>query len=227
MASQPGNAREASTVPGMAERPAHPAAGTMGMRPAGAVRRRNWRMPALVLAVCLAPVVASYLLYYTNPPAGRTNYGELVEPQVDVPDFAASTLAGQPFRWSSELRGRWVMVTTAPAACDADCRARLWAMRQVRLTAGKDRDRVERLWIVTDGGSPDAALLAEHEGLIVVRADGALSAGLFAPASNAVQAGHVWMVDPMAHVMMRFPTGADPNRMKRDLARLLRASRIG
>jgi len=31
----------------------------------------------------------------------------------------------------------------------------------------------------------------------------------------------------LGHVMMRFPVDVDPNRMKKDIARLLRASRVG
>ncbi len=40
-------------------------------------------------------------------------------------------------------------------------------------------------------------------------------------------ADHIWVVDPLGNLMMRFPSNADPNRTKRDLAKLLRASRIG
>ncbi|MCX7272668.1 MAG: cytochrome C oxidase subunit I, partial [Burkholderiales bacterium] len=46
------------------------------------VQRRRQRLKLLaVLAVCAAPVIASYVTYYVIKPDGRTNYGELVEPQ--------------------------------------------------------------------------------------------------------------------------------------------------
>ena len=35
----------------------------------------------LLFLVFAAPVIASYLTYYVFPPSGRTNYGELIEPQ--------------------------------------------------------------------------------------------------------------------------------------------------
>ena len=35
-----------------------------------------------VLAVTIAPVIASYVMYYGVKPEGRTNYGDFVEPQV-------------------------------------------------------------------------------------------------------------------------------------------------
>jgi hypothetical protein len=35
------------------------------------------------------------------------------------------------------------------------------------------------------------------------------------------------MIDPLGNLMMRFPKDADPNRIKKDLGRLLKASSIG
>jgi hypothetical protein len=37
----------------------------------------------------------------------------------------------------------------------------------------------------------------------------------------------IYLVDPMGHLMMRWPAEPDPNGMKRDLLKLLRASRVG
>ena len=48
------------------------------------------------------------------------------------------------------------------------------------------------------------------------------------PSTAGEPAGdHIYMVDPLGNLMMRFPANADPNLTKRDLAKLLRASRIG
>ena len=204
-----------------------------------------------VLLVFAAPVIASYLTYYVIRPEGRTNYGDLVEPLRDVgalgtvvarvgapvgaPVGATSPTTGAATgdaRTAStggiaSLRGRWVMLVVAPGACDAGCRERLYEVRQVRLTTGKDRDRVERAWIVEDDAAPDPSLLAQHEGLVLMRADaGSLARHL--PATPATRASdHVYLIDPLGNLMMRFPKDADPSRMKKDLAKLLRASRVG
>jgi hypothetical protein len=109
----------------------------------------------------------------------------------------------------------------------------------VRLTTGKDQDRIERVWLLTDDRAPAPGLIAQHDGLNVVRlpsasalADSFPSAAgpADAPAlteTGAPRQGHIFVVDPLGHVMMRFPLGVDPNRMKKDIARLLRASRVG
>ena len=38
---------------------------------------------------------------------------------------------------------------------------------------------------------------------------------------------HIYVVDPLGNLMMRFPRDPDPSLMIKDLQRLLKASRIG
>jgi len=38
---------------------------------------------------------------------------------------------------------------------------------------------------------------------------------------------HIYLVDPLGNLMLRFPPDPDPSRMIKDLERLLRYSRIG
>lgn len=215
---------------------------------AGAQARRRvsvgrWKMLAILL-VCAAPVIASYYTYYVVRPEGRTNYGTLITPLRDVGTLgtpmapaadargdAAAATAQPPGPAGSEglasLQGRWIMLVVAPGACDAGCRQRLYEIRQVRLTTGKDRDRVERAWIVSDDAAPDPALLAQHEGLVLMRSDAATLARLLPADPGTTVSDHIYIVDPLGNLMMRFPKDADPNRMKKDLAKLLRASRVG
>jgi hypothetical protein len=191
--------------------------------PDDAQRRRNRIKLLAILAVCAAPVIASYFTYYVIKPDGRTNYGELIEPQRSL----ASLLPGPgtaPDTGLAALRGKWLMITLADDGCDAACEQRLVVMRQVRLTTGKDRDRVERALLVA-GSPPPPAMLAEHEGLQVLATDRD-SLERLRQAAGATAPG-ILIVDPLGNLMMRYPTEPDPNRMKKDLAKLLRASRIG
>ena len=41
------------------------------------------------------------------------------------------------------------------------------------------------------------------------------------------QRDHIYLVDPLGNVVLRYPKDADPSRMKKDLERLLKVSRIG
>ena len=109
--------------------------------------------------------------------------------------------------------------------CEARCREKLYAMRQIRLAQGKDMVRLERLWLLSDDSRPAPDLLAEYEGTLVVRAAGSEAlAALPAPADSTA---HLYVVDPRGNLMMRFPEKPDPTRMIKDLQRLLRPSRIG
>jgi len=190
------------------------------------IRRGRLKMLAILL-VCAAPVIASYFTYYVIRPEGRTNYGTLLDPLREVAGFVGTGLDGAP-AGLAQMKGRWVLVTGGNADCDAGCENRLFLMRQVRLTAGKDRDRVERAWIVAPDADPSAKLLAEHEGMIVIRADpGAMAAAGFIAAEGARPQDHIWVVDPLGNLVLRYPVAADPSRMKKDLLKLLKASRIG
>jgi cytochrome oxidase Cu insertion factor (SCO1/SenC/PrrC family) len=186
---------------------------------------RRYRVLYLLIAVCLAPVVASYVLYYAAPPGGRTNYGELIAQQ-PLPALDARLQDGTPFDLRT-LRGKWVMLNVDAAACEADCRQRLWQMRQLRLATGKDAERIERVFLVTDGAPLETMLMREHDGTHFLRGDRAQLAAVFTPAAGARMEDHVYLVDPLGNLMLRWPRDADPQRMKKDLQKLLKASRIG
>jgi len=177
----------------------------------------------LLMGVFMVPVVAAYLAYFGWRPAGHTNYGDLLK-VVPLQQTAGHSLDGTPFNLDA-LHGKWVMVHVGPARCDAACAQQLYLMRQIPITQGKEQSRIERLWVVTDSGAPDAALLLTHPGLHVWRpADAAFSAQF--PAAQS-PAEHIYLVDPLGNLMLRFPAHPDPKRIMQDLKLLLKASQIG
>ena len=44
--------------------------------------------------------------------------------------------------------------------------------------------------------------------------------------ASAGQEGHIWLIDPLGNVMLRYPPQADPVGIKKDLVRLLKVSRL-
>ena len=177
----------------------------------------------LVAVVCVAPFIASFVAYFMWQPSDRVNYGELLPPaQLVWP--ALSDVAGAPFD-ITRLRGKWVYLTVDSGACGEHCRGKLWKMRQVRRTQGKHMERIERLWLIEDAFAPDAALLKEHEGAWIVRAAGSTLLAQF-PAAGA-RSDHIYLLDPLGNLVLRYPRDADPSRMRKDIERLLKVSRIG
>ena len=188
----------------------------------GAAPRKNLISLWLIVALTAAPVAASYLLYYFNPPGHTVNYGELIEPR-PLPDSRLELADGTPFRLS-QLRGRWAIVIVDSGRCDAACDRKLLYLRQLRLTQGKDMERVERVWLISDGIAPRSEAVAPYPGTRVVRADAELLRRF--PAQGEAS-DHIYLIDPLGNLMMRFPRDPDPRLMIKDLARLLKASQIG
>lgn len=181
----------------------------------------------LVIAICAAPVLASYYAYYFVRPDARSNYGTLVEPQRPMPALHLKTLDGRPYD-PAALRGKWLMLMVAGGECPAACTDRLYHLRQVRLTTGKDRDRVARVWLIPDAAPLPTTVIREYDGTEMLRADPAeIASWLTVDGATDAYGDHIYIVDPLGNLMMQFPRDADPNKTKRDIAKLLRASRIG
>lgn len=166
----------------------------------------------LIFAVCAAPIVFGTLAWYFHWGTPATaNYGELIPPR---------TLEAPAFK---PLRGKWVLVTFDAAACAAECEKKLYVVRQVRRAQGEGAARIERLWLVTDGRSPRAELMAAIEGSEIRPAAQAGDPNAF----SGDRLEYIYLVDPLGNLMMRYPREPDPKKMIKDLERLLKLSRIG
>lgn len=175
----------------------------------------------LLLALCIAPVLGAYVAYYFWQPTEHVNYGELLEPR-RLPDAKLSLVDGTPFSWR-QLKGKWILASADSGRCDAHCQEKLVYMRQVRLAQGKETERIERVWLITDEATPEATLVGQHPGIWLVRAVDEDALKLF-PAERA-RADHIYVIDPLGNLMMRYPRDVDPRRMLKDVARLLRHSK--
>lgn len=186
----------------------------------------RWKL-FLVVLVCASPMIASYLTYFVIKPQSRTNYGELIDPRSHpIPSLASTSLDGKPTGLEA-YKGKWIMLQADSGDCAENCRTKLFQQRQLRLTTGKEMDRIERVWLVTDDKPIDTMLLREYDGTRVLRADPAILSKWLPVQEGAGIADHVYMIDPLGNLMMRFPKNPDPNRMKKDISKLLRASSIG
>ena len=202
-----------------------PAPDAVLARQARRTRAGRWQMLLLAL-VCAAPVIASYYSYYVARPQARRSFGELIEPQPPLPTASATDLSGRPVELST-LKGQWLLLSVAGGACDAACENNLYLQRQLREGLGKDKDRLDWVWLVSDDARLPEALLPALGQATVLRVPPAVLADWLAPAAGQALTEHLYVVDPMGHWMMRFPAGLDKagaGRAKRDLERLMRAS---
>ena len=190
-------------------------------------RTRSGRLKMLALMlICAAPVLASYFTYYVWQPEGRRNFGELITPPRDMPEVQAATLDGRPMPLRN-LRGQWLLVAVASGACDKACEQNLYFQRQLRETQGKEKDRLDRVWLIPDQAPVPPGLMPALEQATVLRMPSLQLEAWLQPASGQALSDHLYVVDPMGNWMMRFPAHMDvhaASKAKRDLERLLRAS---
>lgn len=192
-----------------------------------AQQQRSGRIKMLlVLLVCAAPVIASYLAFFVFKPDARSNYGTLIQPMRSLPALDLRTLDGQTLP-ARNLRGQWLLVAVGPSTCAEACERRLYAQRQLREMLGRERDRLDKVWLVTDDGEVRAPLRAAVDAapeVTVLRFPREALAQWLAPEAGRALDDHLYVVDPMGEWMMRFPVDFEPAKVKRDLDRLLRAS---
>ncbi len=199
------------------------------------VNRSSARRKILLLAILFVlPVFIAYGLYFGGwRPASFGNYGELVRPARPVADTALILLDGKTMRFS-ELRGKWTLITFSPADCLSPCERNLMKMRQVIAAQGQNADRAQSIFVVTDVKARDwlqyaikdypgmRVIVGSSEAVEALGRQFAVSAG--SPLDNP---NRIYLVDPLGNFMMSYPAEADANGIRKDLARLLRVSRIG
>jgi hypothetical protein len=210
------------------------------------------KLPLIVLVlVCATPAFGPYLLWFFWKQGEYSNYGELVqpvvlpevalEPMVPVVPPAAAVAAGVPAapagaplpgtspvqQEAPTLRGKWFLVMADGAECDARCERKIWQLRQLRTMQGKEMERVERVWLVDDGSEPAARLHEPYAGTWVVRRPPQALLDALPVQSGSTLRDHMWLVDPLGNLMMRYPPDADATRIRKDMTRLLKYSRIG
>jgi hypothetical protein len=231
-------------------------------------RHRGRQRRALIGLALLffAPVALAFILYYGIGwrPGGRVNHGDLVEPPVPLPDLAlpqadetrpevavAATPAGVAAASMSPtiLKGKWTLLYLGAGSCSAGCRTDLYNTRQVRAALGRDRERVQRVFLAEGACCDFEWLRVQQPDLITVRAgadvapltaiferagrDAAMADAAAARSATARAAAdraatdRVYLVDPLGNLMMSYALDARPKGMLEDLKKLLRLSHVG
>jgi hypothetical protein len=192
-----------------------------------AVRNRNLRTLAVLAALFLLPLAFAFLTYYGTDwrPVGHVNHGTLIEPARPLPAVTLPTvLQGEAGR---AFHGEWSLVYLGSGACDADCRAALYLMRQTRVALNTDMTRVARVMLVTAECCASEFLAREYPGLTVLDASAESAAGLLREFPQQARAHTVYIVDPLGNLMMSYDARQNPHGLLEDLKKLLRLSQIG
>ena len=182
-------------------------------------RRRAQRANRAVLlglvVVFVVPVLIAYTLNIWWPhwsPFGRTNHGDIVEPtwKVELAEMGRD----------SATAGRWILLHPAATQCDEGCETLLDLTRRVHLSLGKDHDRVVRMFVYREDLRVDH-VRAMDAGLVLVPAPGAWFG------RRAGGDVVLLLVDPQRHAVLQYGADLRGKGLARDLARVLKISKIG
>jgi len=224
------------------EAPEHPVQGNHppSSPDANLQRRSRLKLLAVLGAFGVPLLLATVWLHYARVSGGSLGLsarGELIHPAFPLESVALSELSGEEGRPFDEesLQGIWTMFYAPAGDCGEACELNIYHMRQVRLALSHRMDRVQRVLLVNGSGQVNPDLLAEHPGLrvlsgtdgqydeVVEKINTALS-----QSKGALQpADAIYLIDPFANVMMRFPADLPPKSMLKDIKHLLKVSRIG
>lgn len=190
-------------------------------------------------ALFMLPVIAAMVLYRMDwRPSGTTNHGELIQPARPIADVPLQTWDGKPVNFSAVTQ-KWTMLYFASAECGGACEQALYKMRQVHLAQGRERDRLQRILIVTDARARDwlnytlkeyrdmTVLTGSPQNLTALMQQFTPAADVNARAATAPLTDGIYILDPLDNYMLRYRSDADPSGMRKDLKNLLKLSQIG
>ena len=201
---------------------------------AGPRSRLTGRTQFVLLALLFfAPFVAAWGLYFYFPdarPTGTTNYGQLVNPPLPLPNWSLMEPDGSAST-TEALRGKWLLIQLVDGSCDRLCTDRLVTTRQMRTALAAERERLLRVVIGNDAAglaALQARLAAEQPDVSWHAIADLAEARRFFGSSDAEA---LFLVDPVGNYLMLYPGGhgvqADFKGMQKDINKLLKLSRLG
>lgn len=95
--------------------------------------------------------VAAFLRFTGWTPAHTRNFGQLLEPPIDVNDVSLALADDTRWQWKNDDR-RWTALLRLPAQCDAECWNRAAMLPRVRMALGRHSPRLPLLLL--DGTVP-------------------------------------------------------------------------
>ena len=173
-----------------------------------------------LVVVFVAPIVIAWWLVVARPPSesqGLLNHGTLIRPPLDVGSHPATQRLDHIELKPSE----WAMMYVGPGRCEADCDLPLKKLASIRAVLGQGAIRVRIAALIDEAAEP-----APGVDTVADRATRSfVSATITARVASAHEQGIVFL-DWRRQIMMYFDVDAPPGDIKKDIKRLLRASKI-
>ena len=190
---------------------------------------KNWRAKLVLLGVMVLfalPILVATGLYHLAPEWrswGTSNRGSLIVPLRDV---GISRLKANDGQSLALLNGKWTIVVIGNG-CDDYCRKLLHLTKQIQISLGREANRVARLYVANNAATLPSArdLLADNPSLRFASAPHEWFEQFSVGNNDPVSAGHVYIIDPHGYLMMEYSREKEGNDIRKDLLRLLKASK--
>lgn len=191
----------------------------------------------LLTLLFIAPMIGAWIMfeYFPNVVAsfGTTNHGNLVSPIRDVDITNLRDMDGNKLD-KDFFAHKWTMLYIDNSECDQVCQYNLNIMRQIRLAQGKEMQRVERLFVLTDTRNQEniEKIQKTHEGMTVTSASNEdlqdfIKTFTLDDKIDPLLQKRIYMVDLYGKLMMYYKLNPEDASMKaatgmrKDLAKLL------
>ena len=169
--------------------------------------------------------IATFLYIDTDAPTRpSSNHGKLLTPIQTLPPIEAQDIGSGLAVSQDFLLGKWTLLYWA-SHCDLYCQADLFKMRQVRLSLGRNAQRLQMLFLLNDTANAELkALLSRHPRLSTAHIK---QGSDFAVKLKALPKQHIFIVDTYGNLVMQYDHSAHAKGIFKDMKQLLKVSRIG
>ena len=196
-------------------------------------RKRNLTPFWIILAISGIPYVFSWI-YFANidsmPSVATSNRGELIDPVRSVTGMNLNLVDGSSLQ-TDTLQGNWTLLTAGSSDCDEACLKNVYYMRQVRRLMGEERQRIKRLFVLTDSDQlQDFTSKVEPYGemdIVIGSTIDKLDLLEKMTINGVSPENRIFILDPLANLIMVYQVDSDPEDIAKDFRRLLKVVRIG
>ena len=186
------------------------------MTPHASDARFRGRLTLLLIAAMFLGSfgVAAYLRFTGWRPAHGKNYGDLLQPPIDLSSAHLARADGTPYLWSPD-RNVWRIAVFPGEGCEQPCAKVLDSLHRIWLNQGRKADRIDVLWF---GTVP--AQGPHFRRLVPMRKSVAVSNAL--PGAVSAQGVPVFLIDPSGFVALHYRPGFDPAGLRSDIGKLVK-----
>lgn len=178
-------------------------------------RSRNRFVLAAFALVFFGPLLTAYLLNSSGwRPEKTRNYGTLLEPVRNVAQSRVQLGDGTTFAWS-DPQWHWTLLALPSGECRERCKASLADVMRMRLTLGRNAERLRVVYLGPALPQDSLPALAPLQSGTDV--DGTF--GEYRPKGEDSVA--LALVDPNGNLLLRHDAGFDVARVREDLSKVV------